>query len=77
MRWTSASAVDLVVALYDGIMRFLYSASEAVERGDEAARRNAVKRALDIIIHLAGAAAHGCRRPAGAGAQRILCIHLF
>ncbi|MGD0801544.1 MAG: flagellar export chaperone FliS [Terracidiphilus sp.] len=48
----SASAVDLVVALYDGILRFLYSASSAVERGDEAARRTAVKRALDIIIHL-------------------------
>jgi flagellar protein FliS len=48
----SASAVDLVVALYDGMIRFLYAASAAVERGDEAARRNSVKRALDIIIHL-------------------------
>ncbi len=47
-----ASAVDLVVALYDGILRFLYTASAAVERGDQAARRDAVKRALDIIIHL-------------------------
>ena len=47
-----ASAVDLVVALYDGIIRFLYAASAAVERRDEAARRTAVKRALDIIIHL-------------------------
>jgi flagellar protein FliS len=47
-----ASAVDLVVALYDGILRFLYAASAAVERGDAAGRRNAVKRALDIIIHL-------------------------
>ena len=48
----SASAVELVVALYDGIIRFLYVASAAAERGDEAARRTAVKRALDIIIHL-------------------------
>lgn len=48
----SASAVDLVVALYDGILRFLYAACAAVEREDEAARRAAVKRALDIIIHL-------------------------
>jgi len=48
----SASAVDLVVALYDGILRFLYAASAAVERGDEAGRRIAVKRALDIVIHL-------------------------
>jgi flagellar protein FliS len=47
-----ASAVDLVVALYDGIIRFLYAADSAVERGDEAGRRTAVKRALDIIIHL-------------------------
>jgi flagellar secretion chaperone FliS len=47
-----ASAVDLVVALYDGILRFLYAASAAVERGDATARRVAVKRALDIIIHL-------------------------
>jgi flagellar secretion chaperone FliS len=47
-----ASAVDLVVALYDGIIRFLYAASEAVEHGDEVARRIAVKRAMDIIIHL-------------------------
>ena len=47
-----ASAVDLVVALYDGIIRFLYSAIAAVELGDAEARRAAVKRALDIIIHL-------------------------
>jgi flagellar protein FliS len=47
-----ASAVDLVVALYDGIIRFLYAATAAVERGDADARRVAVKRALDIIIHL-------------------------
>lgn len=47
-----ASAVELVVALYDGIIRFLYAACEAVDRGDEPARRAAVKRALDIILHL-------------------------
>jgi flagellar protein FliS len=48
----SASAVDLVVALYDGIIRFLHSAEDAVDRGDQDGRRIAVKRALDIIIHL-------------------------
>ena len=48
----SASAVDLVVALYDGMIRFLHAASAAVERGDPVARRIAVKRSLDIIIHL-------------------------
>lgn len=47
-----ASAVDLVVALYDGIIRFLYAAIDAVEQGDVRARRRAVKRAFDIIIHL-------------------------
>ena len=47
-----ASAVDLVVALYDGILRFLHAAIAAVDRGDVDGRRVAVKRALDIIIHL-------------------------
>jgi flagellar protein FliS len=47
-----AVAVDLVVALYDGIIRFLHAAGAAVDRGDQAARRAAAKRALDIIIHL-------------------------
>ena len=47
-----ASAVDLVVALYDGIIRFLYAAIGSVERGNAEERRAAVKRALDIIIHL-------------------------
>jgi flagellar protein FliS len=47
-----AAAVDLVVALYDGIIRFLYAAIAAVGHGDADDRRAAVKRALDIIIHL-------------------------
>lgn len=47
-----ASALDLVVALYDGVIRFLYQACDAVERGDTEARRAACKRALDIILHL-------------------------
>jgi flagellar protein FliS len=47
-----ASPVDLVVALYDGIIRFLYAAISAVERGDVVGRRVAVKRALAILIHL-------------------------
>jgi flagellar secretion chaperone FliS len=47
-----ASAVELVAALYDGIIRFLYMAIAATERGDADGRRAAVKRALDIIIHL-------------------------
>ena len=47
-----ASAVDLVIALYDGIIRFLHGAAEAIDRNDVRGRRIAVKRALDIIIHL-------------------------
>lgn len=47
-----ASSVELVVALYDGMIRFLYAACEAVDRNDEQARRLAVKRAMDIILHL-------------------------
>ena len=47
-----ASAVDLVVALYDGMIRFLHTAAAASEKGDATERRIAVKRALDIIIHL-------------------------
>lgn len=47
-----ASALDLVVALYDGIIRFLHMAANAVDAGDTEGRRAAVKRALDIIIHL-------------------------
>jgi flagellar secretion chaperone FliS len=47
-----ASAVELVVALYDGILRFLHAACDAVDRGDEVGRRSSVKRALDIILHL-------------------------
>lgn len=47
-----ASPVDLVVALYDGMIRFLHSAAAAVDRRDAEERRREVKRALDIIIHL-------------------------
>jgi flagellar protein FliS len=47
-----ASPVDLVVALYDGVIRFLYAAIAAAERDDVHGRRVAVKRALAILIHL-------------------------
>jgi hypothetical protein len=74
-----ASPVDLVVALYDGIIRFLYAAIAAVERNDVRGRRVAVKRALAILIHLQARSAHGYRRAAGAGAERVLrvdvCAH--
>ena len=47
-----ASGVELTVALYEGIIRFMYNAIEAAERGDAEQRRYAVKRAMDIVIHL-------------------------
>jgi flagellar secretion chaperone FliS len=47
-----ASGVELTVALYDGIIRFMFNAIEAADRGDAGQRRYAVKRAMDIVIHL-------------------------
>lgn len=46
------SGVELTIALYDGIIRFLYGAIEGVEAGDAHQRRAQVKRALDILIYL-------------------------
>lgn len=48
----SANGVQLIVALYDGLQRFLTQAAAACEAGDVAARREAARRALNIIIHL-------------------------
>ena len=48
----SASAVDLVVALYDGILRFLHAANEAVERGDQSGRRAAFIRNGDVFVRI-------------------------
>jgi flagellar secretion chaperone FliS len=47
-----ASGVELTIALYDGIVRFMHKAIEAVDAGDAAQRRRAVKRAMDIVMHL-------------------------
>lgn len=47
-----ATGVELVVALYDGVIRFLYRAMQYTEEGDVRGRRLAVKKALDIFIHL-------------------------
>jgi flagellar protein FliS len=48
----SANGVELVVALYDGIIRFLNRARNAALEGNVRERRLAVKRALDIFLHL-------------------------
>ena len=47
-----ASPVELTIALYDGIVRFMNEAIEAVEQNDADRRRAAVKRAMDIVMHL-------------------------
>lgn len=48
----SANGVGLVIALYDGAIRFLYRAIQEVEEDHEIGRRTAVKRATDIILYL-------------------------
>ena len=47
-----ASGVELTIALYDGIIRFMHNAIGAVDRKDVEGRRTAVKRAMDIVVHL-------------------------
>jgi flagellar secretion chaperone FliS len=47
-----ASGIELTVALYDGIIRFMHYAIEAADEGDAPKRRYAVKRAMNIVIHL-------------------------
>jgi flagellar secretion chaperone FliS len=46
------NGVELIVALYDGMIRFLNRAVLATETGDVQERRLAVKRVLDILMHL-------------------------
>jgi flagellar secretion chaperone FliS len=47
-----ATGVELVVALYDGAIRFLYRAMQCVEEDDVRGRRIAVKKVLDILTYL-------------------------
>jgi len=47
-----ATGIDLVVALYDGVLRYLYRAVQCVEEDDVYGRRMAVKRVTDIFIYL-------------------------
>jgi flagellar protein FliS len=46
------NGVELIIALYDGMVRFLHRAIEATEAGNVHERRIAVKRTLDILMHL-------------------------
>jgi flagellar protein FliS len=47
-----ATGVELIVALYDGLIRFLYRAMQSTEENDVHGRRVAVKKALDILMYL-------------------------
>jgi flagellar protein FliS len=47
-----ANPLELIVALYDGAIRFLGRAAEAAAEDDVHGRRHAVKRVLDIIVYL-------------------------
>jgi flagellar secretion chaperone FliS len=47
-----ATGVELIVALYDGLIRFLYRAMQCVEENDVHGRRVAVKKVLDILTYL-------------------------
>jgi flagellar secretion chaperone FliS len=49
---SGATGVELVVALYDGAIRFLYRAMQCVEEDDVRGRRIAVKKVLDILMYL-------------------------
>ena len=47
-----ATGIELVIALYDGAIRFLHRAAQCAEEDDVRGRRIAVKRALDILMYL-------------------------
>jgi len=47
-----ATGMELVLALYDGAIRFLYRAVQCIEEQDVRGRRIAVSRALDILMYL-------------------------
>lgn len=44
--------MELVVALYDAMIRFLYRAVQCVEEDDVLGRRIAVKKVVDILMYL-------------------------
>jgi flagellar protein FliS len=47
-----ANSIELIIALYDGAVRFLYRAIQSVEENDQIGRRAAVNRAVEIIMYL-------------------------
>lgn len=47
-----ATGIELIIALYDGAIRFLYRAIQCIEEEDVRGRRLAVARVLDILMYL-------------------------
>lgn len=47
-----ATGIELIVALYDAAIRFLYKAAQCVEEGDVHGRRLAVKKFIDVVMYL-------------------------
>ena len=47
-----ATGVEMIIALYDGALRFLYRAMQCVEEDDVYGRRLAVKKVIDILMYL-------------------------
>jgi flagellar secretion chaperone FliS len=54
----TASPVDLVVMLYQGVVRFTRQGIEAIEQGDVQAAHKGFTRAQDIIAELVGTLDH-------------------
>jgi flagellar protein FliS len=52
MNVETKSPLELVVMLYDGALRFVTDARDAIARQDVHARTEATRRALDIIVEL-------------------------
>ena len=47
-----ATGVELIIALYDGAIRFLYRAIQCIDEEDVRGRRIAVKKAIDVLMYL-------------------------
>jgi flagellar protein FliS len=47
-----ATGVEMIIALYDGAVRFLYRAMQCTEEKDVHGRRVAVKKVVDILMYL-------------------------
>jgi flagellar secretion chaperone FliS len=47
-----ATGVELIIALYDAAIRFLYRAAQCVDENDVRGRRIAVKKVIDVLMYL-------------------------